>query len=383
MPDNDAISKDRNEFDVVRPLLVSDSRTVQQFCSPMRHLLFGFEAQAISSCLVVPPNSLMESLLWPGVGIIEHPALKVPLFYRQNRTRLILRIEKFKPTIIHCFGTARSHLAKTIGRIFNIPVVITINSSTHGFLSRRVISTGFSTIIAPCESIANGFKQQNPRIASLLKKVNMGTFVDETCACFLRPDRVPSIVMVSDFPQFDYLEPFLGAIRHLAVDGYEFLVVLMGQGPAQKDIRKFIRSVGLAHTVNITPQIRPLRVVFRSADVFIQPYVTRQFDSVMVEAASAGTAIATDKENGDDFLQNNTTAIFFDSRDELSIYSALQKLLDDKEWSRSIALNAQNYLRSNNTVSSMVSSLLEIYKSAATEKRAAGSFEQNLQEDSS
>ena len=364
MLENGTIAENHNETDGIRPLIVSDYETVQRFCAPLRHLLFGFEAQDVSSSVVVPPNSQIESFLWPGIEIIEHPALRFPLFYRQNRKILISRIEKFRPTIVHCLGTARARLARTISQTFDVPAVITINSSKQNFLRRQIVSTGFSTVIAPSERIAELFKKQNSKIADLVKQVNIGIFVDETCACFSRPGRISSMIMVSDFLRFDDLEPLLGAVRHLAIDGYEFLVVLMGSGPAEKDIRKFIRSVGLAHTVSISPQIRPLGAVFRGADVFIQPYVTERLDPALIEAASAGAAIATDKNNADNFLQNNTTAIFFDSQDELSIYSTLQKLLDDKGLARTLAAAAQNYLRSNNTVSAMVTELLEIYKEA-------------------
>ncbi|MBN1787985.1 MAG: glycosyltransferase family 4 protein [Sedimentisphaerales bacterium] len=370
MPGNDTPSQSKDKSGAVRPLIVSDSRTVQDFCAPLRHLLFGFEAQDIHSSLVVPPNSEMESLLWPGVEVIEHPALKLPLFFRQNRNQLISRAEKFKPTVVHCLGTDKAHLAKTIGRTFDIPVVVTINSSRQGFLKQQILNTGFPAIIAPSEPIADSFKKRKPRMAALLRQVNMGTFVDETCACFSRLDRIPSIVMVSDFLKFSDIEPLLGAVRHLAVDGYEFLVVLMGQGPAENDIRKFVHSVGLIHTVNISPKIRPLRVVFRSADIFIQAYTAERFDSVMIEAAAAGSVIVTDRNNADNFLQSNTTSVFFDNNDELSIYSALQRLIDDKDWARSIASNAQNYLRTNNTVSAMVNKLLEIYKSAISEHKS-------------
>ena len=368
MSGNEIITENHNETDGIRPLLVSDTETVQRFCAPLRHLLFGFEAQGVSSCVVVPPNSQIESFLWPGIEIIEHPALRFPLFYRQNRRRLISRIEKFRPTIVHCLGTARARLAKTIGQTFNVPAVVTINSSKQNFLRRQTISTGFSTVIAPSERIAELFKKQNSKIAALVKQVNIGIFVDETCACFSRPGRIGSMVMVSDFLRFDDLEPLLGAVRHLAVDGYEFLVVLMGSGPAEHKIRNFIRGVGLSHTVSISPEIRPMREVFRGADVFIQPYVTERLEPALIEAASAGAAIATDKNNADNLLQNNTTAIFFDSRDELSIYSALQKLLDDKQLAKTLASAAQNYLRNNNTVSSMVDQLLEIYKTATENK---------------
>jgi glycosyltransferase involved in cell wall biosynthesis len=369
MSENEIITENHNGTDGIRPLIVSDSETVQRFCAPLRHLLFGFEAQSVSSCVVVPPNSQIESFLWPGIEIIEHPALRFPLFYRQNRKILVSRIDKFKPTIVHCLGTARAQLAKTISQIFNIPAVVTINSSKQNFLRRQIVSTGFSTVIAPSERIAEVFKKQNSKIAAMVKQVNIGTFVDETCACFSRPERIGSMVMVCDFLRFDDLEPLLGAVRHLAIDGYEFLVVLMGSGPAEKEIRKFIRSVGLANTVNISPEVRPMKEVFRGADVFIQPYVTERLDPALIEAASAGTVIATDKNNADNFLQNNATAIFFDSKDELSIYSTLQKLLDDKQLARTLAVGAQNYLRSNNTVSAMVDQLLEIYKEATTKNK--------------
>lgn len=364
MSTNEIITENQSGTEVIRPLLVSDSEMVQRFYSPLRHLLFGFEAQGIACCVVVPPNSQIESFLWPGIEIIEYPALRFPLFYRQNRRRLFSRIEKFKPTIIHCLGTARAFLARTIGRTFNIPVVVMINSSRQNFLRRWVINKGFSAVIAPSERIAEMFKKQNSKIAALVKQINTGTFVDDTCACFSRPGRIPGMVMVRDFLRFDDLEPSLNALRHLAVDGYEFLVVLMGGGPAEHKIRNFIRSVGLAHTVNISPEMKPLRAVFLGTDIFIQSYITEGLDPAMVEAASAGTAIAADKNNADGLLQNNT-AVFFDSRDELSIYSALQKLLDDRDMARKLASAGQDYLRSNNTVSSMIAELLKIYSQAA------------------
>jgi glycosyltransferase involved in cell wall biosynthesis len=365
MAQNGATTQNHSEPGVIRPLIISDSQTVQRSCAPLRHLLFGFEAQNTTCCVVVPPESQIESFLWPGIEIIEYPAWRFPLFYWQNRRRLISQIQKFRPTIIHCFGTARALLAKAIGRTFDIPVVLTADSSQQNFLSRQIINRGFSAVIAPSERIAELLRRRSFRIAALVRQVNTGTFVDETCACFSRPDRVPGMVMVSDFLRFDDLEPLLSAVRHLVVDGYEFLVVLMGSGPAERDIRRFIRSVGLISTVNISPQIGPLRAVFRGADIFVHPFITQRFDPALIEAAGAGSAIATDKNNADNLLQNNTTAVFFDSRDELSIYSALQKLLDDREFAKSIASAAQNYLRSNNTVSSMVDDLLKIYSQAA------------------
>jgi glycosyltransferase involved in cell wall biosynthesis len=345
----------------IRPLIVSDTETIQRFCAPLRHLLFGFEAQGISSCLVLPPNSEVETFLWPGMDVIDYPALRLPLFIRQNRRRLFAHIEKFNPSVVHCLGASKALIAKIISRNFGIPAVLTVNSSHQNFLKRKIIRKNFAAIIASSDRFVESIKKHNPEIAAIVRQVSIGTFVDETCACFSRPRQLPSMVMASDFLRFDDLEPLLGAVRHLAVDGYEFIVVLMGRGPAEDKIRHFVKNTGLSQTVSISPEIRPLRSALRGADIFIQPYITERLDSAMLEAASAGLAIATDKNNADNMLKNNQTAIFFDCKDELSVYSALQKLLDDRQLAVTLASAVQDYLRNNNSVSSMVAGLLEIY----------------------
>jgi len=361
MATEETIIESPNSATAIRPLIVSDAETVGRFYSPLRHLLFGFEAQGIQSCLVLPPNSGIETFLWPGIDVIDYPALRLPLFIRQNRRRLFAHIEKFGPSVVHCLGTSRAIIAKIISRNFDIPAVLTVNSPYQNFLMRKIIKSGFSAIVASSGRFVENIKKLNPEIADIVRQVSTGTFVDGTCACFSRPRQLPSMVMVSDFLKFDDLEPLLSAVRHLAVDGYEFVVVLMGQGPAEDKIRHFVKNTGLSQTVSISPVIRPLRSVLRGADIFIQPHITERLDPAIVEAASAGLAIATDCNNADNILQNNQTAIFFDGKDELSIYSTLQKLLDDRQLAVRLASAVQDYLRSNNSVSSMVAGLLEIY----------------------
>jgi glycosyltransferase involved in cell wall biosynthesis len=368
MTTEETITENNNVATAIRPLIVSDSEMVRRMYSPLRHLLFGFEAQGIQSCLVLPPSSGIETFLWPGIDVIDYPALRFPLFIRQNRRRLFEHIEKFEPTVVHCLGTSRAIITKVISKNFGIPAVLTVHSPYQNFLMRKVIKSGFSAVIASSNRFTEHLKKFNPKIAGIVRQVSAGTFVDETCACFSRQEQLPSMVMVSDFLEFDTLEPLLNAVRHLAVDGYEFVVVLMGRGPAEDKIRHFVKNTGLSQTVSISPEIRPLRVVMRGADIFIQPHITERLDPAIIEAASAGLAIATDYTNADNMLQNNQTAIFFDGRDELSIYSTLQKLLDDRQLAVRLASAVQEYLRNNNSVSTMVDDLLGIYAQVSSAK---------------
>jgi glycosyltransferase involved in cell wall biosynthesis len=364
MLNGETITQTRSESENgIRPLIVSDIDTVEKYCPSFRHLLFGFEAQDISSAMVVPPASEIESFLFPRVKIVEHPALKFPFFYFQNRRHLLSRLEKIKPSLIHCYGTSKAQLANSLAAHFGIPAVISVDSDRLSLRSRMIINKYFHTVIVPSNRIAEGLVQKGFS-REKISQVNVGTFVDEACACFASADQLPSMVVRGRFDKFSDYEPLLGAIRHLNVDGYEFLVIFMGAGSAEKQIHNFIKSTGLTQAVNIIPQIRPLHAVFRGCDILIRPRRSSDFDPVLIEAAASGLAIAADKDNVEEFLQDGSTAVLFDSVDELSIYSSLQKLLDDRAFAQSIASAAQDYLRSNNSVSSMVSDLLKIYSEA-------------------
>lgn len=359
MLQNETITENQNGEGVIRPLIISDKETVSRYCPSFRHLLFGFEAQDVSCAMVVPPASEIEFFLFPRVKIVEHPLLRFPLFYMQNRRNLFERIEEIKPGIIHCFGTARAILAKSIAEHFDIPAVISINSTYVRLSLRGVIRKSFEKIIVPSERIAQGLVKNFPKEKMTL--VNVGTFADEACSCFSSTERLPSMIVPGRFDKFGDYEPLLNAIRHLAVDGNEFVVVFMGHGKAEKQIREFINQTGLVQTIALTPLIRPLRSVFRGCDILIHTNCKGDFDPAVVEAAGAGLAIAADKNNVEEFLREGTTAILFDGSDELSIYAALQKFLDDKAMAKSLAMNLQNHLRSNNSVSSMVNNLMKIY----------------------
>jgi glycosyltransferase involved in cell wall biosynthesis len=223
-----------------------------------------------------------------------------------------------------------------------------------------IINKNFNKILVPSSRLAEKLAQRGLPLERI-SQVNIGTFADESCACYSSADRLPSMIVLGSFDRFSDYEPLLGAIRHLNVDGYEFLVIFMGSGRAETQIRDFIKSTGLVQTVSVTPLIRPLREVFRGCDVFIHPCSFGDFDPALVEAAAAGLAIAADKDDAEEFLRDASTSVLFDSNDELSIYSSLQKLLDDRLFAKSIASAAQNHTRSNNSVSSMVSQLLQIY----------------------
>jgi glycosyltransferase involved in cell wall biosynthesis len=255
----------------------------------------------------------------------------------------------------------------------DLPYVLTVNSLQnrwkHFVCQRQIhplsISLGHcARIIVPTKSIAANIAEVYPKFAERIEQINIGTFVGESIVCFYEPSMLPSIVIAHPLDNADKYENLFGAVRHLSIDGYEFMSVFIGSGRAERQIRRLLAALGLLQTVTVVPRLRPWRSVVGAGDIFIQPVATTAFNPLLLEAMSVGAAVAACKGGVDDLIIEEKTAITFDPDDELSIYRNLQRLFDRREFARKIARGAQEYLRENHTVINMISYTLRAYREA-------------------
>jgi len=158
-------------------------------------------------------------------------------------------------------------------------------------------------------------------------------------------------------------ENLLGAVRCLAIEGYEFMLVVMGAAAAaEKQLRNLVSSLGLWHIVSIVPLLKSWRGVLATGDIFIQPAVSDSFNPLLLEAMSLGAAVAGCKGGVDDLLTEGGGAVFFEPDDQLSIKDCLQRLLNSPDASRKLGRAGQEYVRKNHTVSNMTASILRCYE---------------------
>lgn len=345
--------------------MVTDAGTLSSYSAILRQFFIGLSDEA-NLAIVSPAQAEIDFLSSLPVEIISHPAIRLPLLWRQNRARLLSRLEQFKPCALHCFGYRKMALTIKLAKHFDIAAVVTLDSLPQGLLKFMPSLSAFNHIVALSDKVAKNITEAHPSVKALVRQVNMGTFVENNCACFPKSDRNPSIVVVHPLNRLADFELLLCAARHLAIDGYEFVLAIIGSGKAEKTIRKTIEKLGLGRIINITNEFHPLRTVFCGADIFIQPQPGRLFPAPLLEAMSTGTAIAACDNSESDLLIENQTALLFDPDDELSIYATVKKLLDEHETARRLAANAQYLIRRNHTVSRMVSDMFEIYHKAAT-----------------
>ena len=358
------LAPEKTESKAVRPALITSVETFAEYSASLRNLMVGFADESIPATIVCSANQNLDAVVSGVVDIIRHPAFNMPLLWKWNRKILGERLENFAPTVLHCLCQTKAELTRRLARELDLPYVLTVNSLQNRWAQFSISSKRCVKIISPAKSISANLAQVYPRFAERVEHINIGTFTEEVPCCFSRPDQVPSIVTVVPTNNFERFENLLAAIRHLAIEGYEFMLVIISTGKAEKRLRQSLTALGLNQIAVVIPHLEPRRSVLSAADIFVQAAPKKQFNTWLLEAMSVGTAVATCIGGVDDLIIDSRTALVFDTEDELSIKAALQQLLDAHDFARKLAKNAQKTLTQNYSVSSMISSTLGVYRSA-------------------
>ncbi len=349
---------------LLRVALIASERTVSEYSIFLEHLLVGLADESIPVALVCPPGCDSDSIFTGAAEIITHPVFELPLTEHLNRRLLIEKLAKFKPTVLHCLCESKALLTKRLAHRLDLPYVLAVNCLPKNLVQFSLSPRCCAKIITPTQSIAADITGAYPRFTDRIEQINIGTFVAEGNGCFSEPSGLATIVMAVSLDNADKFENLFNAVRHLMLDGYEFMMVVTGDGRAEGQLRELLAALGLLQTVTIVPRLKPWRSVLAAGDIFIQPQPGLAFNPLLLEAMSVGSAVAACKGGVDDLIIEDQTAVVFDPDDELSIVGALQRLLNRRDLARKIAKSAQDYLRQNHTVSKMISSTLRTYDQA-------------------
>ena len=345
----------------VRPVLVASERTATEETTFLRRLLVGLADESLPVALVCPPGCDIERLVPAPVELLAHPLVDLPLARGLGTEQVAESLAKFKPTVVHCLCESSAATARRLSRRLDVPYVLSIHSLIGPFSRLPVSPRRCTKIIAPAETIRLSLGKTHPALADRAVTIDVGTFVEGGWLCFSDPTRVPSMVVAHPLDRVDDLRNFLLAVKALVAEGRDFVVILMGRGRAEHRLWQFLAAEGLSEVVTIVPPMNPWRSVLAAGDIFVRPQPIPRFSMFLLEAMSAGTAVAACRGGVDDLIVPEETALVFDADDEVSIREVLARFLDDTESARQLAARAQAHLRAKHSVSRMVGAYLETY----------------------
>jgi glycosyltransferase involved in cell wall biosynthesis len=344
----------------LRVALIASSRTVCEYSIFLQRLLVGLADESVPVALVCPAIQSAACSFTGTAEVISHPVLNLPLMGPLNMRLLVEALGRFKPTVLHCLCESQASLTAQLARRLDLPYILTVNSLQKRRSSISVSPSHCVGILTPAKSIADNLAELFPDYAGLIEQINVGTFAAEGGGCFSRPSRLATLVMAHSSGDVDELENVFSVVRHLILDGYEFLMVAM-VGRQERQLWKMLVALDLLPVVTIVPRLMPWHLVATAGDIFIRPRPTSTFDPLLLEAMGIGTAVAACRGGVDDLILENRTAVVFNPDDELNIMRTLQRLLDRREFACQLARSARQYIRENYTVSGMIAAIFEEY----------------------
>jgi glycosyltransferase involved in cell wall biosynthesis len=273
----------------------------------------------------------------------------------------ILRVSKklieigFKPEVIHAHVFSAGVPAVVIGKLYQIPVVITEHWT--GF-PRRTLGFVEKTM---ARFAMKGTKWILPVSHNLQKNIEAygikGNFqivpnvVDTTLFYPLEKDqtgihkkRILFVGLLTPRKGVAYLLHALAQLRQKR-DDWELCIV--GDGPARLEFENLAASLSLTdrvvfHGLKSKPEIADF---MRQADFFVLPSLWENLPCVIIEAMASGLPIISTHAGGIPELVNKDTGILVAPGDVRPLSEALASMMDSfNEYNRlSIAKRAQQY----------------------------------------
>jgi len=348
---------------VLRPILIISRRNIRERSLFLSRLLLGLVDESIPLALVSPRGWVIDPGIPPTVNVINYPDINLPFINRSIAGNLAKKLTDFKPTVIHCLCESKARLAKRLAEQLNLPYILTIDSPVSRMNRLHLSSNHLVAVTAPSKKIAGQAARRYPKYAEKIEQVNIGVFLNEENNRLRELNRVVVMITSAPFRKAEKLKNLLAALRRLAIDGFDFILVIVGGGRAERKLRKSITDLGLSQKVTIVSDLLPARSVLAAGDIFIKITQSHSFDPLLLEAMASGLAVASCEDKVNDLVIDDETAVVFNVNDELSIYEALRNLLARPDESTKLARQAFKYLKENNSVSGMISALLQLYRS--------------------
>ncbi len=284
------------------------------------------------------PKGGRYPIAWPQITMTEAPKiakLNLDLIHSQ-----------------HLLGVG--HLGLRIGRILNLPTILTYHTLlaeyTHyvplfaGLVRQylinqsRLICNQYDYVVTPSPSMKKVLRQYGVKtpIEPIATGVNLEDFKDphtreEIESKWHIPRTAKLLLYVSRIAREKNVDFLLEAIRTLAQKRDDFSLLLIGGGPELGEFRKLVESWQLQERIVFTDMIpkKETNRYFGAADMFVFPSITETQGIVITEAMAAGVpAVAVNIMGPSDIIQDGIDGFLVPLK-SAEFAAKIERLLDD------------------------------------------------------
>jgi glycosyltransferase involved in cell wall biosynthesis len=140
-------------------------------------------------------------------------------------------------------------------------------------------------------------------------------------------------------------------------------LVIVGEGPAEQDLRSLCQSLGIASRVVFVGVRRDIPRLLPLFDVFVLPSLYEGFGIAILEAmAAARPVVATTVGGIPEFVRQGETGILVEPGDAASLAEAISSLLQHPEQAQEMGLKGQKVVRDHFGIATVVRQHEQVYE---------------------
>jgi glycosyltransferase involved in cell wall biosynthesis len=379
----------------LRIVLLADEFSLRVYGPVLRRMAVGLIDEVRELGLLAPqPSALLEYLPCPPVRILTEsrrylleptrfeaattrqifiPSPRWPvidrLFPRGRIDRIAAALSAHKPTLLHAMGESQAGLARNLSYQLGIPYVVSLLSLDRVKVD---ISDPRCHGILPCNStMSRRLRRDFPHLACRIHFVPIGTHVSEKTCVFSHEDYRPAVFCCCNLKKNYGHEHLIEALRLLGEMGHRPFLTFSGEGPLEPLLRRQADKAGLLPQIQFIPPVEKmmpmgdaLKGLLSGGDIYVQTWPGRSWRTEVMEAMSVGMAVVAATGQRSDLIDDGKTALYFPFGDPVKLAQALKRLLEDHDFARQLARNAQAYIRRHFLASKMVARLVAAYRKA-------------------
>lgn len=285
-----------------------------------------------------------------------------------------------RPDILHCHLIPSNIIAKPLGALLGVPVVInhdhtndtrradsrlllTLDRFSNRFASHIVaVSASCREFLITRESIPANDVTLVPNAIDLRRFSPSTARRDQARVELGLPASARVVAGVGRLNPQKNFSLFLDIAAQLAprFPGLHFL--LAGDGPEEKMLREKAADLGIANRVTFSGYVADTRLVYLAADVLLMPSRYEGLPMTLLEAMAMGLPVVASRLDGIAEVIGDGREGFLVPSDDASLFvERTATLLQDAELSSRIAQNARAKIEASFSVERMTSAVEEIY----------------------
>lgn len=297
--------------------------------------------------------------------------------FKLNELMNFLRNGKFD--ILHTFLFHANILGRVLGRLADIPVIISSQRSVDVWRKRRHIildrwTAGWADHIVSNSMAGKKRLESVERISPDKISVIYNGIFQTSAPVSLRPraSGPPVIGMVANFRGMKGHDIFIEAAELLLQEGHDLRFIIAGDGPERGKYEMLVRNLNLQGKISFLGFVSPIEDALQQMDVFVLPSEWEGFPVSILEAINAGVPVIATQVGGiPEIVIPEETGMLIPPRDVQSLKGAILRLLEDTHLRKKIVQNARQAISTRFTHEKMIDSTRHLYLSLIARKNSA------------